>query len=274
MPPSASLTPAQRSAAVHENIYALFRAMAALPGGELFESEQFCCHAAPPAYGMFRGAWRARVAEDQVDAAVAGVKAWFRARGGQDFFWWTDATSQPVDLNQRLVQRGFDGDLVGETGMHADLAALAPYSAPPPGLEVRLAQNPAELAQWGRVFCAAFNEPPSAGQGWAEATLAFAPHPPPWQPYIAWLDGVALGASLLFCGAGVAGLYAVSTLPAARRRGIGAAVTLQPLLAARAQGYRYAVLFASRMGHPIYRRLGFVDAANPIGIYQGNANAK
>ena len=28
------------------------------------------------------------------------------------------------------------------------------------------------------------------------------------------------------------------------------------------------VLFASRMGYPIYRRLGFQDVANPIGIYQ------
>jgi hypothetical protein len=254
---------------VHENIYALFRAMAGLPGGELFESERFCCHAAPPGYGMFRGVWRAHLAEAEVDAAIAGVKAWFAARGGQEFYWWTDSASRPAALNQRLLAHGFDGNLTGETGMYAEIAALAAYSQPPAGLEVRLAQTAAELAQWGAVFCAAFNEPPSAGQAWANATLGFAPAPPAWQPYLAWLDGVPLGASLLFCGAGVAGLYAVSTLPAARRRGVGAAVTLLPLLAAREQGYRYAVLFASRMGYPIYRHLGFTAADNPIGIFQG-----
>jgi GNAT superfamily N-acetyltransferase len=50
----------------------------------------------------------------------------------------------------------------------------------------------------------------------------------------------------------------VATVPAARGLGIGAAITLQPLLEARDQdGYKYAVLFSTEMGVPVYQRIGF-----------------
>jgi len=40
----------------------------------------------------------------------------------------------------------------------------------------------------------------------------------------------------------------LQSLPEARRKGIGAAITLQPLQEARALGARFAVLYASRLG--------------------------
>jgi GNAT superfamily N-acetyltransferase len=72
---------------------------------------------------------------------------------------------------------------------------------------------------------------------------------------------------MLFNGAGVAGMYSIGVLPEARRQDLGAAITLQPLLEARQLGYHYAVLFSSRIAHPVYQRLGFREAAGRIGIY-------
>ena len=58
---------------------------------------------------------------------------------------------------------------------------------------------------------------------------------------------------------GIAGVFCVATIEAARRRGIGAAVTLAPLLDARAAGYQIGVLQASEMGYPVYQRIGFTE---------------
>ncbi len=41
------------------------------------------------------------------------------------------------------------------------------------------------------------------------------------------------------------------------KKGIGAAMTLTPLLEARSLGYEIGVLGASQMGYPVYKRIGF-----------------
>jgi len=79
----------------------------------------------------------------------------------------------------------------------------------------------------------------------------------PIRNYLGYLNGKPVSTSTLFNGGGAAGIWAVATLPEARGKGIGAAVTLKSLQDAREMGYRIGVLQSSEMGFNIYKRLGF-----------------
>ncbi len=56
---------------------------------------------------------------------------------------------------------------------------------------------------------------------------------------------------------GVAGLFNMGVVPAARHRGIGTSLTRAACELAREKGCRHVVLNATEMGEPIYRKVGF-----------------
>ncbi|MEK7787954.1 MAG: GNAT family N-acetyltransferase, partial [Chloroflexota bacterium] len=89
----------------------------------------------------------------------------------------------------------------------------------------------------------------------------------PWHMLLGTLDGEPACCGFLFCGAGVAGLIGLGTLPAFRGKGIGSAMQLERLRIARELGYRYAVLFASEMGRSPYLKLGFQDTGRRVSRY-------
>ena len=68
---------------------------------------------------------------------------------------------------------------------------------------------------------------------------------------------------------GIVAIYNVATVPAARRRGAGAAVTAAAMADAQVDGARWAILETSEMGRSVYERLGFRRVAE-VAIYAGN----
>lgn len=57
--------------------------------------------------------------------------------------------------------------------------------------------------------------------------------------------------------AGIAGLFSMGVIPAARKQGIGTALVQAACELARQIGCRHVVLNATPMGEPVYRRVGF-----------------
>ena len=83
--------------------------------------------------------------------------------------------------------------------------------------------------------------------------------PRPFHLLLAGLDGRTVGSALAFDLVGNCGIYNVSTLEPARRRGIGTALTALALQHAAARGCRTATLQATPMAERIYAGLGFRD---------------
>jgi ribosomal protein S18 acetylase RimI-like enzyme len=141
-------------------------------------------------------------------------------------------------------------------GMTVALADVIP-ALPPDGVEVFRVEDPAQLDEVVEVDAAAFG-------GDAGTTRLFLPdavlEDPAQRVYAARVDGriVSVGESTTLDG--VVGVFGVATVPAYRRRGIGAAVTTR-LLADRTGEADLAVLDASDLGFGVYARLGFATAS-------------
>ena len=267
--PATDLDEEQMRVAFVENLFELFRAMTALPGAVLEESGSWSRHRTSPFNPMFTGIWRTRLSADDVDTALADTERWLAAFAAPFAFWWVDEDATPADLGDRLVAAGWVPWEVGAPGMAArlsdlDFDALGRVGA---GYRQVRAQNEAELRDFGRAFVAGFEVPEWAAQAWVDATLSFGVHEAPWQCYVGYLDGEPVASNMLFNGAGVASAFGVAVAPSARGRGIGAAITLAAFEDARAWGYRYGVLFATELGAPVYRRIGFRDVDATMSRY-------
>jgi GNAT superfamily N-acetyltransferase len=164
---------------------------------------------------------------------------------------------------------GIKMNQLGAPGMVADLQQMneAALTQVPAGFTIEEVQDEAALYDFKRVIIEGYEIPEGMADGWIQAAKALGIGRTPWQLYLGRLNGDPVATHILFNGAGVAGVYGIATIPSARGKGIGGAITLKPLLAARDLGYRYAVLFSSEMGIHAYERIGFRLCATRINRY-------
>jgi len=176
--------------------------------------------------------------------------------------WWAGPSATPDDLVDRLIEAGYHLE-DDEVGMAADLEHLVGDLPRPDGLAIEDIERPdgalddEALEAWLEVNRRTLVWPAEKLERRRHLYRADDRRPRPWRHYVAWLGGEPVAASRVLLSHGVAMVHGVCTVPEARRRGIGAAVTEAALVAASALGYRVGVLQASSMGQGPYRRLGF-----------------
>ena len=213
----------------------------------------FMCDIPSPTFNVVhRARWDTA---DEAKQAIVALQSSYKARG-LPMLWWVGPSSTPLDLSRHLTDLGFVP--AGETsGMAIDLRGfVAPKR--PAGLTVEMTTDTNSLALFARTMCAGFQLPTSITKPMTDLALAMGSDAEgALVNYLGYYDGRPVATSTLFMSEGVAGIYNVSTLPAARRRGIGAALTVEPLLEAARRGCTLAVLHSSKMALPVYRRLGF-----------------
>jgi GNAT superfamily N-acetyltransferase len=274
------LSAASLAQAIEDNLYAFLGTARHWPRAEVHGNPDLAWNITGYAMDIFNSLYRTRLTEETTDAAIEAAIARGRRRG-VSLLWWTGPASTPADIGARLERHGFHCS-DWEAGMAVDLLALPDGHNPDQGrhtglpvqgsgsggLEIEMVQDLGTLKTWCQTFVTGFDFQADSDSIFLDWFTCLSPSSTgaSLHHYLGRLNGEAVATSSVFYAAGVAGLYNVATLPHARRRGIGAAITLAPLLAARAAGYRAAILQATEMGSSVYRKLGFQKYCD-IGIY-------
>jgi GNAT superfamily N-acetyltransferase len=177
--------------------------------------------------------------------------------------WHVGPTMRPADLGRRLLEAGFTHGGT-EPGMAVKLADLR-RPAVVPGLHLSRVESDDDLAVWESTLGRGFGEGVREARWVAEMyrRLGFAD---PWRHYLGRIDGEPVATTTVYLGAGMAGVYFVMTVPEARRRGIGAAITDGALREAEGIA-EYAVLGSSPAGRSVYAGLGFREYCT-IDLYE------
>jgi ribosomal protein S18 acetylase RimI-like enzyme len=202
------------------------------------------------------GAKAPRLAEASADATIERTRQLLTAAAVPGT-WSVGPLATPADLGERLEQAGFvrEFDLLM---MAADIGDMDLDLERPPDLRVRRVDADEAHREWLHVMEGGFGMP-SGHTATIDATARAVgfDSDAPWVRFVAAADGMPVASSGLMLFGGVAGIYNVATLPEARRRGFGEAMTLAAVRYGRDRGYRVAILGASDMGRGIYERMGF-----------------
>ena len=181
---------------------------------------------------------------DQLDAAID----WVAARGLPHRVWIEDSLAPdlghvPLAHGLQLGDRPYPGMV---------LHPIPALPVPAAGVTVE-AVAPSGLERFLRVSIETGMPPAAARQLFSPSFAA----DPDVQLIIGSLEGRPVGTAVAIRTGDVSGVYAVGTLPAARRRGVGSALTWAAVDAGRSWGFDTIVLQSSEMGHPIYEAMGF-----------------
>lgn len=253
-------SPATLERAVKSNLFDFFRFLGRAPQTAFRDEDGVARWRSPVPYSWFNGALAARPARSDDARLVAETVADFVEHGTREFTWWLspdaslDAQDPPgASWSEILQARGFR-HTEGPPGMALDLNTLRETARPE--LRIVPVTDAALLREWTMTFIAGYEVPPDWGPPLFDL-LGGIGLDLPVRHYLGYLNDKPVATSSLFLSAGVAGILFVSTLREARGQGLGAALTLAPLLEARRMGCRIGVLQSSELGFPVYRRMGF-----------------
>lgn len=162
----------------------------------------------------------------------------------------------PTLTRNGLVAAGAEASTPGMVAFPIDRDAIVDALAPSrlPGFEIHQVRDAAGIEDHRNVVTEGFGAHPAVAFGTTCTELLDRPE---CVVYVGYADGAAVASGLGWRTGRTIGVYAIATLPAARRRGYGAAMTARVVTDGVAAGCDVAILQASELGRPIYERLGF-----------------
>lgn len=249
--------------AIEANSFEIFKLFEKWSQVEVHDSPELLWTITEIPFPLFNSILRPRLSPETMDDAIDEAIARCKLKN-VPMLWFTGPSTKPVDLGSRLLERGFQ--FWESPGMAVELDSLPEKLQLPPNLVIERVEDDENLRKFCQVFCEVFEMSEIVEDAWFDLYLSLGFDPSlPIRHYLGSLNDEVVATSTLFLGAGVAGIYNVSTLEPARRKGIGSAMTTFPLLEARGLGYRAGILNSSEIGFNVYHRVGFQEYCK---IYQ------
>jgi len=196
------------------------------------------------------------------DVVLATADEWFARRGTG----YTVNVVEGVDDDLRTAAEAA-GLLVLRDS--PQMACNAPVDGPPPaaGVTLRWAGTPADVEAFADLVDTAYQ---SLGAPAGAIRPSIVANERLLEPHLdialALVDGEPVACAQLLMSHGMAGVYYVGTLEAARGRGLGELVTRAVTNRAFERGASFVGLQASPMGEPIYRRMGYRPIYRQAGL--------
>jgi len=238
---------------LESNLWAVNRDFRRIPGATVHDDEGLLWYSCPGANSWLNGASRCTLGDDAEAAVGQAVTTWDEL--GVAVMWHQTPTSRPARLPEILASHGFEAE--AQPGMAMELGTT--FEPRPQELAIDEIRDPAGVLDWVDTFDVAFGgDPRGLEHPWlAPFSSLYLGDDSPGRLFVGRVDEVAVATSLAFVGGGAVGLYGVGTIPDRRGRGYGAAVTIAGVEWGRSRGATLAVLEASDLGLPVYRRIGF-----------------
>jgi len=247
-------TPERLQEAAATNHQHWMRCMAEVSGGDVHQDKGAMWIYTPAAMGAEVTIAFPRLAPVEASDHLDAILAACRGQSLRQVACWSLLPAQPPDLGARLVARGFQWGWQPHW-MWLDFAAIQPVrpdQGRPAGLRVDLVDD---ATGWVVDDLPYYDREIATNLGRMSRL-----QPRRVWHFAAWLEGQLVGQSVLHLTTGplgVAGIYSCGVVPAARRQGVGKAVTLAACQFAQTMGCPGAILNATEIGTPMYRRLGF-----------------
>jgi len=204
----------------------------------------------------FNAVMRTRLDEGTVDRAIEQSAEYFTAKK-LPWTWYVEETVTPGDLPERLTAAGRVEE-APEPCMAIDMTLLPDTPGGPGSIAIEKVASAELGGEYTEVLSAGFGLPPEIARDLADMIRSAATgEDVTVSGYLGRVQGIAVATAMLLAAGGVAGIHNVTTLAEYRGHGIGAALTVAPLIEAREMGYRIGTLQSSVMGYGVYQRLGF-----------------
>lgn len=208
-----------------------------LPGWETLVQDGLAATVAPTQQPFANMAWGAA---DRTN--LERCQAFFR---GKPYAW--------------LLEPGQEAALLEQSGFHASnpapemLHELDGTASPAPAAGVTVAPVDHDVAVWSHLFDENFGTKADQAMEFFQPVIRHQGS----TALIGCFDGEPAATALVHVGRNSSAIYAMSTLPRFRRKGLASALVWACLDLARAGASRQVALYASPMGCPLYEKHGF-----------------